>query len=58
MFWKLLPLIIEVVKHAGGVLVERYRAMKAAEERKKAEAEAQVKRGVESWKEDPRGEER
>jgi hypothetical protein len=38
MFWKLLPLIIEVVRHAGGVAVERYRAMKAAEERRKAEA--------------------
>lgn len=25
MFWKLLPLIIEVVKAAGNIIVERYR---------------------------------
>lgn len=43
MFWKLLPLIIEVVKHAGNIVVERYRARKAAEERRKAEAESQAK---------------
>lgn len=40
MFWKLLPLIIEVVRHSADVLVERYRAMKAAEERKKSESES------------------
>lgn len=43
MFWKLLPLIIELVRHGGSVLVERYRARKAAEERMKAEAESQAK---------------
>ena len=34
MFWKLLPLIIEVVKHAGNIIVERYRAQRRKEERK------------------------
>lgn len=48
MFWKLLPLIIEVVRHAGSVLVERYRARKAAEERRKAEVEKQANSGVRS----------
>jgi hypothetical protein len=43
MFWKLLPLLIELVRHGGSVLVERYRARRAAEERRKEEAKEPTK---------------
>ena len=36
-FWRLFPLIIELVRHGGQAIVERYRAKRAEEERKKEE---------------------